>query len=104
MPQAADRECDLKMLVSIAVAAPIGRDGDWFWRGGYLRFIRVQTGMATTAKIVSGPELDQETAITSHHFPRVYGCESRCHPVVGVPERALTSLARDTPRPKLRVM
>jgi hypothetical protein len=68
MPQAPDRKRDLDLPVAIAVS--VGRKGSWFyWRGRYFRFVRIQAGMAPTAKVVVGPELDQETAITSHHFP-----------------------------------
>jgi hypothetical protein len=68
LPQAPDRKRDLD--VRVAVAVTVGWQGSRLDRSRRdLGLVRIQASVATSAKIVVGPELDQETAITSHHFP-----------------------------------
>ena len=64
------RHLRLRFLRCVPVTIAVGTDRSQFWLGQHhLRLLVVEGRMATAAKIVIGPELDEMTTVATKYFP-----------------------------------
>lgn len=77
LPQRADRRCDVKVRPATTGRLGLGR----LFHQDRLRLVLVERCLASSAKVIIGPELDQVAVIATNYFPGINRCQGCRHEI-----------------------